>query len=124
MNYLLEELDNCSSILYIYTDNLQIHKLTVMTAIDQPSFVRTHDDSEEDEILKMAGWKKHLFNQEVSETVEEKINFFIPRCHVCKDAMQFAEGDIIYGDKWYHNSCWRESEKIVPTSSQIIVDNT
>ncbi|HXU95607.1 MAG TPA: hypothetical protein VFP45_04135 [Candidatus Nitrosotalea sp.] len=29
----------------------------------------------------------------------------IPNCTACGKEMQFVEGDIIYGEKWYHNGC-------------------
>ena len=29
----------------------------------------------------------------------------IPNCTTCGKEMQFVEGDIICGDKWYHNEC-------------------
>jgi len=28
--------------------------------------------------------------------------------------MLLSEGDMIYGDKWYHNSCWRLVEQSSP----------
>jgi hypothetical protein len=87
--------------------------IVVMSVTHHP-FVRIHHDSqdEDDKILEMAGVKKHSANQEVSQKIEDECSFFIPKCHACKDEMQFSEGDTIYGDKWYHNSCWKELEEI------------
>ncbi len=45
-------------------------------------------------------------------------NFFPPLCSSCKNVMQFAEGDVIYGDKWYHKSCWEEIEKLADFISE------
>ncbi len=30
-----------------------------------------------------------------------------PVCSLCNEEMEFVEGDTIYGDKWYHNTCWK-----------------
>ena len=68
------------------------------------SFVHIQDDGPHEE--------EHSPKQEVLQTIQ-KINFCIPRCSACKYDMQFIEGDIIYGDKWYHNSCWKDIEKIM-----------
>lgn len=43
----------------------------------------------------------------------QKINFVVPRCSVCKHEMEFSEGDVIFGDKWYHSSCWKEIQSLV-----------
>ena len=32
-------------------------------------------------------------------------------CSLCKKKMLLSEGDMIYGDKWYHNSCWNLVEQ-------------
>lgn len=40
-------------------------------------------------------------------------NFFVPKCSACKYEMTFSEGDIIYGDKWYHSNCWKEIQSLV-----------
>jgi len=29
----------------------------------------------------------------------------ISNCTTCGKEMQFVEGDIIFGEKWYHNEC-------------------
>ena len=31
----------------------------------------------------------------------------IIHCHICDKPMHFVEGDIIFGEKWYHNDCWK-----------------
>ncbi len=28
-------------------------------------------------------------------------------CTNCGKEMEFVEGDIIYGENWYHVTCWR-----------------
>lgn len=55
---------------------------------------------------------EHDSKPEASHTLIQKTNFLIPKCTACKDEMHFSEGDIIYGDKWYHSSCWKDTEKI------------
>lgn len=91
-----------------------ILKTTIVTmAATHHPFVQIHHDSQEDDkILEMAGVKKHSATQEISQKIDDEFSFFIPICHACKDEMQFSEGDTIYGDKWYHNSCWKELEEI------------
>ena len=83
----------------------------VMTT--NPSFVQVHHDSQDAEQshLDITGRKKHLLIEDDSQTIVQKINFSIPRCSACKDEIQFSEGDIIYGYKWYHKSCWKDTEK-------------
>jgi hypothetical protein len=33
-----------------------------------------------------------------------------PLCSFCCKEMQFVEGDIIFGDKWYHMDCKKQAE--------------
>ena len=73
------------------------------------SFVHLQNDSREDDFLGMG--ETHSKPKVVQSTMQ-KINFCVPRCSSCKDEMQFSEGDVIYGDKWYHDSCWKEIEKL------------
>ena len=35
-------------------------------------------------------------------------NFLIQTCSHCHEKMHVGEGDIIFGGKWYHNSCWHK----------------
>ena len=46
---------------------------------------------------------------------ENKINVHQPalvhRCSACKEIMDISEGDILYGTRWYHKSCWDVVEK-------------
>jgi hypothetical protein len=78
------------------------------------SSVHIHHDSqvEQNNCLKMAGENTNSFNQDDAKTIVQKAHFLIPRCFACKEEMHFVEGDIIYGDKWYHDSCWKDVEKI------------
>lgn len=79
------------------------------------SFVHIQDGPQEN-ILKIEE-KDHLKSKNLQNNVQ-KINFVTPMCSACKDKMQFSEGDVIYGDKWYHSSCWKEIQKIVELVSQ------
>ena len=49
----------------------------------------------------------------IDEHIREEIhhNFLTQTCSLCKKKMVLSEGDMIYGDKWYHNSCWCMVEK-------------
>ena len=33
-------------------------------------------------------------------------NYLIQTCEHCKKKLQLSEGDIIYGNKWYHKDCF------------------
>jgi hypothetical protein len=87
--------------------------LPVVTTIHHSS-VQIHHDSqvEQDNCLKMVDENTNSLDQDNSQTSLPKLHFLIPRCFACKGEMQFIEGDIIYGDKWYHHSCWKDTEKI------------
>ena len=76
------------------------------------SFVNTGEErTKKDELLEM--WtRKDGPHHKDSNVLDQKINFLIPKCHACKDEIWFAEGDVIFGDRWYHNSCWKESQEI------------
>ena len=79
------------------------------------SFVHIQDDGPHEEGQNHffeIGEEEHSPKQEVIQTIQ-KISFCIPRCSACKHDMQLTEGDVIYGDKWFHNSCWKDIEKIM-----------
>ncbi len=60
----------------------------------------------------------HLKSNDLQNNTVQKNNFFPPTCSACKGKMQVSEGDVIYGDKWYHNSCWKEIQKMAEIISQ------
>lgn len=31
----------------------------------------------------------------------------IEKCSECNDEVELVSGAVIYGDKWFHNSCWK-----------------
>jgi len=33
-------------------------------------------------------------------------HFLVLTCSHCNKIMELVEGDVIYGDKWFHSSCW------------------
>jgi hypothetical protein len=42
-------------------------------------------------------------------------NYLLQTCTYCKKELQLSEGDIIYGNKWYHKDCFNglsQSSKI------------
>lgn len=79
------------------------------------SFARMQDDSEGN-ILTIEE-NDHSKSRDLQDNVIQKNNFSSPRCSACKDEMQFSEGDVIYGDKWYHNLCWKEIQKMAEMAS-------
>lgn len=36
-----------------------------------------------------------------------------PLCSFCCKEMQFVEGDVIFGEKWYHRDCKKHAELAV-----------
>ena len=38
---------------------------------------------------------------------EETRKFVVQKCDTCNGAVELVAGDIIFGDKWYHSSCWK-----------------
>ncbi len=34
-------------------------------------------------------------------------HFLVQTCSYCNDKFELAEGDVIFGDKWFHGICWR-----------------
>jgi hypothetical protein len=37
-----------------------------------------------------------------------------PDCSICNKEMKFEEGDIIFGEKWYHTNCAKRAELVIP----------
>jgi hypothetical protein len=48
---------------------------------------------------------------------EEKVwlkpahDFRIQRCAHCNEEMEITEGSVIFGERWYHNACWKSLDK-------------
>lgn len=63
--------------------------------------------------------RNELIGTEQTHDVEPKWvvksyhNFLIQTCSLCKKKMELVEGTTIYGEKWYHHSCWKSVEKEV-----------
>ena len=34
-------------------------------------------------------------------------HFLVQTCSHCNKKMELTEGDVIYGDKWFHGICWK-----------------
>jgi hypothetical protein len=48
------------------------------------------------------------------ETARHQQISFTQKCHLCKQVMELSEGDIIFGARWYHKSCWHtEKEQVM-----------
>ena len=39
-----------------------------------------------------------------------KVTSMKPLCSFCCKEMQLVEGDIIFGEKWYHKDCKKQAE--------------
>ena len=51
-----------------------------------------------------------LFTRSPSESLQIQItqnHFLLQTCSHCNKKMELVEGDVIYGDKWFHNICWK-----------------
>ncbi len=46
-------------------------------------------------------------NPDVMGLKSHMISSNIIHCHICNKTMHFVEGDIIFGERWYHNDCWK-----------------
>ena len=54
--------------------------------------------------------ESELIKQTPSDSLQFHINtnhFLIQTCSCCNRKMELMEGDVIYGDKWFHASCWK-----------------
>lgn len=81
--------------------------------ITHSSLSHVHNDSHEEEHhphFLGTKEKKHLHAQDIAQ---QKISFCIPRCSACKNEMQFEEGEVIYGERWYHSLCWKNIEEVI-----------
>ncbi|MGI0088673.1 MAG: hypothetical protein ACREBI_12080 [Nitrosotalea sp.] len=75
------------------------------------SFVDMYHDLQESHLKTMREGNRNLLKENGLQIVSPKTNFSTPQCYSCKDEIEFSEGDVIYGDKWYHNACWQNTEK-------------
>lgn len=46
-------------------------------------------------------------------------NCLVETCFYCKGEVILKEGVIIYGDKWYHDTCFNECEQSLTTSGDV-----
>jgi len=42
---------------------------------------------------------------------KETRKFVIQKCTICNGTVELVAGDVIFGDKWYHSSCWKPEKK-------------
>lgn len=78
----------------------------------------SHDDDRSESITEQVVEKDHLKSTDLHDTTIQKANFSFPKCTACKDEVEFSEGDVIYGDKWYHNGCWKEIQSMADVISE------
>ena len=48
---------------------------------------------------------------ELSQFHIDTDHFLVQTCFHCDKKMELIEGDVIYGDKWFHGSCWKTIKK-------------
>lgn len=54
--------------------------------------------------------ESELIKQSPFESLQFQIvlnHFLIQTCSHCNKKMELVEGDVIYGDKWFHGLCWK-----------------
>ncbi len=44
---------------------------------------------------------------QIVSVLDTNHNFLVQKCAFCDKEMELVEGTIIFGDLWYHNSCWK-----------------
>lgn len=47
-----------------------------------------------------------MLETDSAETIVNK-QTVLGKCHVCNNDVELAPGQVIFGDKWFHNSCWK-----------------
>ncbi len=57
-------------------------------------------------IPQAKGWMKH-HTSESSQVQITKNQFLVQTCSFCNNKFELAEGDVIFGDKWFHGACWK-----------------
>jgi len=81
--------------------------------ITNSSLSHIHNDSHEEEHHPRLLGTKEKNHLHIQGMVQQKISFCVPRCSACKNEMQFTEGEVIYGERWYHSSCWKDIEEVI-----------
>ena len=54
--------------------------------------------------------KSELLKKSPTESLQFQFttnHFLMQTCSYCDKQMELVEGDVIYGDKWFHGSCWK-----------------
>ena len=51
-------------------------------------------------------------NNEKHTSLMQTKNFLIQTCSHCNEEMHVGEGDLLFGGKWFHNTCWKSVENI------------
>jgi len=46
--------------------------------------------------------------ENVSSKKNQTDDFLVQKCITCNKKVERVADDIIFGDKWYHNSCWSQ----------------
>jgi hypothetical protein len=49
---------------------------------------------------------------QMDNTPKTDHNFLIQKCSYCNEEMELVAGSVIFGDKWYHSSCWKSLESL------------
>ncbi|MDE1765327.1 MAG: hypothetical protein KGI27_03515 [Thaumarchaeota archaeon] len=53
-------------------------------------------------LLQTAGYIQSAIRGNIMEAIQKTIR---PSCSLCNTEMRFVEGDVIFGDKWFHKDC-------------------
>lgn len=78
---------------------------------ENQSLLSQHEKSSEEGNHQATDEKIDHLRDKLSEPIIHKAIFSL-KCSECKEEIQLSEGDVIYGDKWYHKSCWKQTQKI------------
>ncbi|GEM_PF-2690311 len=81
--------------------------LIVMVVHDSPARFKGGTESKAITVDDEDHYKRNIPKDGV-----KKIGFFLPTCSACRYEVKFSEGDVIYGDKWYHRACWKEIQTL------------
>jgi hypothetical protein len=49
-------------------------------------------------------------NMVISPSSSSSHSFLVQVCNLCDEEMVLDTGDVLYGDSWYHSSCWVKAD--------------
>ncbi|OLC35191.1 MAG: hypothetical protein AUH84_03670 [Thaumarchaeota archaeon 13_1_40CM_4_38_7] len=48
--------------------------------------------------------------ENMSDGKTQGTSLVVQKCDICNGKVERVAGDVIFGDKWYHNSCWKSKK--------------